>query len=438
MNYYSQIAWVDEYMKNVAPYIYVRREDNLLIKIPNQVYKLNLQGVKILRYLLAGGSVYGIIDNYPDKEGAACDMHNFFCDMRAVLKGCYQERDSRRAVEKIPFSLGFNTLPVLSEIAVTYRCNLTCKFCYAACGCKKGACGSELSKESLQEVLSIIKNEAEVPSVSFTGGEPALRPDLPELIMYAKSLKMWVNLITNATLITKDLAGALKGAGLDSAQVSLEAADSRLHDSIVESSGAFLRTLEGLKNLREAGISVHTNTTISRLNKDNLNEMLTLIKSLGLDKFSMNMLMPAGNALKNLQEILITYEEIGDIILSVYRNAKKLGLEFMWYSPTPICIFNPIIHGLGNKGCAACDGLLSVAPNGDILPCSSYPKAMANILKIKGKFKRVWRSSGFAFFQKKKFAHRHCKSCRNLEVCNGACPLYWEHLGYRELQEAMA
>ncbi len=137
MNYYSQIHWVDEYIKNVVPYICVRQQDNLLIKIPNQVYKLNLQGVKILRYLLAGGSVYGIIDNYPDKESIACDIHNFFCDMRAVLKGCYHERDSRRAVEKIPFSLGFNTLPVLSEIAVTYRCNLACKFCYAACGCKK-------------------------------------------------------------------------------------------------------------------------------------------------------------------------------------------------------------------------------------------------------------------------------------------------------------
>ncbi len=303
---------------------------------------------------------------------------------------------------------------------------------------KKDSSAGELSKESLQEVLLIIKSEAEVPSVSFTGGEPVLRADLPELIRYAKSLKMWVNLITNATLITKDLAGALRDSGLDSAQVSLEAADGRLHDDIVESPGAFLRTMEGLKNLREAGIRVHTNTTISRLNKDNLNEILLLIKSHGLDKFSMNMLMPAGNALKNLQEILITYEEIGEIVLSVHRNAEKLGLEFMWYSPTPMCIFNPIIHGLGNKGCAACDGLLSVAPNGDILPCSSYPKAMANILKIKGKFKRVWRSAAFAFFQKKKFAHRHCKSCRSLEVCNGACPLYWKHLGYKELQEVMA
>jgi radical SAM protein with 4Fe4S-binding SPASM domain len=433
MNYYAQINWVDEYIKNVAPFIYVRQEDGILIKIPNEVYKLNPQGIKILKYLLEGGSVYGIIDTYSDRETAARDIHNFFCDLRAVLKGCYHEHDYRRAVEKIPFSLGFNTLPVLSEIAVTYRCNLACKFCYASCGCKKEENTPELTSESLKEVLSVIKNEAGVPSVSFTGGEPTLRPDLPVLIKYAKSLKMWTNLITNATLITKNLANLLKTAGLDSAQISLEAGQAYLHDAIVKKPGAFSLTLEGLKNLKEAGIRVHTNTTISHLNKDTLNGILDLVKDLGIDKFSMNMLMPQGSALENLREVLITYEEIGDIVLSVDRYAKELGLEFMWYSPTPMCIFNPIIHGLGNKGCAACDGLLSIAPNGDILPCSSFPRPMANIFKIKGRFKEEWQSGEFVFFQKKKFAHRSCRSCEYLAICNGGCPLYWEQVGFKEL-----
>ena len=53
----------------------------------------------------------------------------------------------------------------------------------------------------------------------------------------------------------------------------------------------------------------------------------------------------------------------------------------MWYSPTPMCLFNPLADGLGNKSCAACDGLLSVAPNGDVLPCSSYPQPVGNLLQ---------------------------------------------------------
>ena len=433
MSYHSQIKWVDEYIKNVAPFIYVREVDNLLIKIPNQTYKLNPQGLRILKYLLSGKSVYGIVEHYPDKEKIAYDIHNFFCDLRAILKGCYHEQAPRRAIEKIPFSLPFNTLPVLSEIAVTYHCNLACKFCYASCGCIKDESAHELSTEEVKEVLVIIKNEAEVPSVSFTGGEPTLRDDLIEFISFAKSLKMWTNLITNATLITKEMADSFKRAGLDSAQVSLEGGCPTLHDNIVQRAGAFALTIEGLMNLSRAGIRVHTNTTISRSNKGHLLNILDTVKDLGIDKFSMNMVMPVGSAVDNLNEVLITYSEIGEIVLETARYAQELGLEFMWYSPTPICIFNPIVYGLGNKGCAACDGLLSIAPDGDILPCSSFPQPMGNILEMRGRFKEVWGSGDFKFFQQKRFAHKKCKNCKYLAICNGGCPLYWKQLGFKEI-----
>lgn len=449
MNYYSQIKWVDEYIKNVAPYIFVREEDLLLIKIPNQAYKLNKQGLKILKELLSGTGIYSIIDAsafkpeskellddlYQRRESIARDVHYFFCDMRSVLKGCYRQSDKREAVEKIPFSIPFNSLPVLSEIALTYRCNLSCRFCYAGCGCRKNEKFKELSTDRLKEILFIIKNHALVPSVSFTGGEPILRDDIKELVSYAKEIKMWTNIITNGTLITKEIALLLKRAGLDSAQVSLEAGNAELHDYIVRKPGAFQKTIRGIGNLIEAGIRVHTNTTICRTNKDSLREVLVLIKELGLDRFSMNMLMPEGSALVNLGSIFVAYTEIGDIVTEVQRHAKNLKLEFMWYSPTPMCIFNPILHGLGNKGCAACDGLLSITPGGDIIPCSSYPRQMGNILKMKGRFIKVWSSSKFKYFQQKRFAHKICKNCSEFAVCNGGCPLYWKQVGYTEIFE---
>ncbi len=438
MDYYSHIQWVDQYIKGVAPYIHVREYDNLLIKIPNEAHKINESGVRVLKALLSGESIYTIINRYPDRERVSRDLHFFFCDLLALLKGCYHEQGERKAVEQYPFQLPFNTLPVLSEIAVTYRCNLSCRFCYASCGCRKDSGSREHDTEQIKEILAIIRQEAEVPSVSFTGGEPTLRPDLPELISYAKSLKMWTNLITNGTLITQDQASRYKEAGLDSAQVSLEAGDAVLHDKIVQSEGAFHKSLSGFKNLKEAGIRVHTNTTVSALNKGSLLAILPLVKSLGVDKFSMNMLMPEGAAVLNLPDILVTYSEIGDTVLSVQKKAQEMGLEFMWYSPTPLCIFNPIVHGLGNRGCAACDGLLSVAPNGDILPCSSYPQPMGNILEMKGRFKTFWSSPPFQYFQQKRFAHERCQGCRDLAVCNGGCPLYWRQVGYQELLEPLA
>ena len=53
-----------------------------------------------------------------------------------MINDCLGEGRERRAVRVVPFESAFNSLPVLSEIAVTYRCNLRCRFCYAACGCR--------------------------------------------------------------------------------------------------------------------------------------------------------------------------------------------------------------------------------------------------------------------------------------------------------------
>ncbi len=430
--------WIDGYVSRIKPYVRVRRADSLLIKIPNQAFKLNAQGLKVLEYLLGGGTTAGLLAGYTDKEKVSLDMYYFFRDLAALLKGCYNEREERLAVDKVRFSLPYNSLPVLSELAVTYRCNLSCRFCYAGCGCRKEEERPDLGADRLMEALDIIAGEAQVPSVSFTGGEPTLRPDLPGLAAHAKGLGMWTNLITNGTRLTVRLVSELKAAGLDSAQVSLEAGTAPEHDAIVGKKGAFDAAVDGVKNLARAGVRVHTNTTVSALNKNALPGIVDLVGSLGLGKFSMNMLMPVGSAGADLPGTFVSYTEIGPIIEHVRALASRAGLDFMWYSPTPMCVFNPVAKGLGNKGCAACDGLLSVAPNGDILPCSSYPKPLGNIFEHKGRFRALWESGPFSSFREKNFAHSACKACEDFAVCNGGCPLYWEKAGYRELTEAAA
>ena len=429
----KRTEWIEDYAARIKPFVRVRRADSLLIKIPNQAYKLNSGGVELLDYLFKGGRMKDLLAAYEDKEKVSLDIYYFFRDLMALLKGCYNEKEPRRAVEKRPFSLPYSSLPVLSEIAVTYRCNLSCEFCYAACGCRKNETHPDSPAAAIKEMLDIISGEAQVPSVSFTGGEPLLRSDLPELVAHAKSLGMWANLITNGTLLTPEKAAELKTAGLDSAQVSIEAGTAAEHDGIVRGAGAFDRATAGVKNLMAAGIRVHTNTTVSALNKELLPGVVELAGNLGLDKLSMNMLMPVGSAGSNRERTFISYTEIGPVVERTRELADKAGLEFMWYSPTPMCVFNPVAKGLGNKGCAACDGLLSLAPNGDILPCSSYPKPMGNILGSKGGFRKLWDGAPFDFFRGKNFAHDICKKCEDLAVCNGGCPLYWEKAGYGEL-----
>ena len=345
------------------------------------------------------------------------------------MTGCLGEGRGRKAVDinshaKAPF----NTLPVLSEIAVTYRCNLRCRFCYAACGCHGSQeATSQMTTQQVTRVLEIIRHEAKVPSVSFTGGEPTLRPDLEELIAAAHGIGLRTNLITNGTLLGgSDRAARFRAAGLKSAQVSLEGPTRDVHDNLTGIAGSYEQTLEGLHSLRQAGIHTHTNTTINALNADHVVDLVRLVADLGLARMSANMVIPAGSAAD--RAIQVPYSRIGETVLRVREAARRYAVEFLWYSPTPMCLFNPLAEGLGNKSCAACDGLLSVSPTGDVLPCSSYPDPVGNLLAQS--FEEVWHSARATFFRRKDYAPTECAGCEDFGACAGGCPSLLVSHGY--------
>lgn len=430
-----ELAWIDRFIDEIRPYVHVRRDDRLLIKKPNMAYKLNDSAVDVLDFLLnRGGSAKAIVRGQGRDPRVAGDLSLFFEDLRRLLEGTMGEFYRSPAVERVPFQLGYNSLPVISEIAVTYRCNLRCRFCYAGCG---NGCGAprrgEMSIDQIRTILHTIYHEAQAPTVSFTGGEPLLRADLPEMVSYAKSLGFRVNLISNGTLATPERVKALADAGLDSAQVSLEGPNASLHDRITGVAGSFIRSVAGLRRLRDAGITVHHHTTMNRLNVCELHGMTRLAASLDIDRLSMNLVIPTGTAQTN-PSILMRYSEVGERVIEVRAAARAEGVELLWYSPTPLCLFNPIVHELGNKGCAACDGLISVASNGDLLPCSSYDRPVGNLLEES--FQTLWQSDEAVRFRGKAHAPERCQTCDRLALCNGACPLYWRAMGCSEVAHA--
>ncbi|MGD9379147.1 MAG: radical SAM protein [candidate division WOR-3 bacterium] len=421
------LAWIDEFVRKIKPYVYVRELDRLLILIPNQAYRLNESGVRILGYLLRGYSIDDLLRQTGSDAIKRRDMHYFFCDLRAVVSGCLREQEDREAIDYYEFDGEFNEYPVLSEIAVTYRCNLQCDFCYVG----ERAYG-ELGTGDMKRILMRIFREAQVPSVSFTGGEPLLREDIVELVAHATHIGMWANLITNGTLLNEDVVQALKTGGLSSAQVSIEGPDPQTHDRITGVQGSFNSTIKGIELLQNANIPVHTNTTVSRNNIDTLYGIMRLARMLGLNRLSMNLLIPCGAA-RDKREIWVSYSEVGARVLDLKRKAAELGIKFLWYSPLPMCKFNPIAHGLGNKSCAAITGLLSVDPLGNIIPCSSWRKPVGSLLE--NRFGDIWRSEAMDFYKKVRYAPDECKGCVQFDKCKGACPLYWLACGKKEINE---
>lgn len=434
-----KLDWVDNFVKRIRPYVHVRLTDRVLIRLPNQAFKLNRTGAHVLHHIIQGGSIKDILHARPQDEALPSQLHSFFMDLSRTLDSALCDAYRSASLERVTFDLGYIALPVLSEVALTWRCNIKCRFCYASCTCVGESIEepgrTELSADDVRRVLDIIRHDAEVPSVSFTGGEPVLRDDLTELVSYASgSLKMRVNLITNGTLISKKAAKALKKAGLASAQVSIESPDPDIHDQIVGVKGAFQASVDGLQALKRAGIPVHPHATLCRLNQHTLPKMARFAKSLGVDRFSLNMIIPAGRGIA--EDLAVKYSEIEESVLAVKTAAAAAGVRFMWYSPTPMCLFNPVSHQLGNKGCSACEGLLSVDPYGRVLPCSSWKEPVGDLLH--DGFRAVWFGEQGQSLREKRAAHPGCRDCEHFAVCHGACPLYFKVHGYGELEGPLA
>lgn len=425
------LAWVPSFWKALRDYVFVREEDNVLILPPNMVYKTNATGIRVLRLLDAGLR----LEKIPGIGAAELrDIARFLSDIKDICEG------KPVATERIAFGFDFTRLPILGEIALTYRCNNRCLFCYAGCGqasCGQGSplgvSGEELDTAGVKRVIDIFREKAKIPFFSFTGGEPLLREDVEELIAYAGKRHLRVNLISNGTLADADRARSLYRAGLRTAQISLESPDASLHDRLCGLEGAQARTLAGIAALQAAGIKVQTNSTLTRLNRESLAAMPAFLKSLGVERFSMNLYIPSASA-ERAEELFVAYSETGAFVDDIRRRAAESGLKFFWYSPTPLCIYNPLARGLGNKSCAAADGLLSVSPSGDILPCSSYPESLGNILDKE--FAELWFSERAAFFKNKRYAPEHCAGCEAFTACQAACPLYWAYAGQGELAAA--
>ncbi len=430
----TNLDWVPEFILRVKSYIFVRLEDNILIKRPNQAVQLNESGAWILYQLLNGRTMVELLKAIgADKEKVA-EINLFLRAVKDHLQGTLCEFSTNPAVIKETFSESINKLPVLSEIAITYKCNLKCQFCYA--GCSRNSATHDPQRElpppgDIEALLEKIYYQAKVPSVSFTGGEPTLHPYLNRFIRFAKKLGMRVNLISNGSKITEDFAKQLSDSGLDSAQISLEGTQQHIHETITQTDGSFVDTLAGIRHLNNQAIPTHTNTTINRLNILDCPSVPKFIKEeLTGKRFSMNLMIPAGSGRENLRH-QVFYAEIGDTLQQLIHNSEEHDVEFMWYSPVPMCLFNSVAHNLGNKGCSACDGLLSLAPNGDVLPCSSLADPVGNLLKQD--FDAIWQNRQASKYRCKGFSHPGCQECEEFAICNGACPIYWQQMGFQEI-----
>ncbi|TKX78852.1 radical SAM/SPASM domain-containing protein [Halorubrum sp. SD626R] len=163
----------------------------------------------------------------------------------------------------------------------TKRCNLYCEHCYAAADCEGAS--NELSTA---EGKALIDDLAEfgAPVLLFSGGEPLVREDLPELVAHAADRGIRPVLSTNGTLLTRERARELKRAGLQYAGVSVDGLPER-NDRIRGEDGAFDAAVRGIEACLDVGLKTGLRYTITEHNVADLAGVVDLLVDVGVDRF---------------------------------------------------------------------------------------------------------------------------------------------------------
>ena len=138
-----------------------------------------------------------------------------------------------------------------------------------------------------------------VVQTHFSGGEPLLRPDLPQIVRRARELGLYSNLSTGGTLLDEKLAGTLREAGLDSLQVSIQDADAKSSDRLAGGPPSFEKKKRAARLAREAGFALTLNVVLHRQNLDRIESIIAMAEELGAERLELANTQYNGMELKN-------------------------------------------------------------------------------------------------------------------------------------------
>lgn len=207
----------------------------------------------------------------------------------------------------------------------TRRCNLKCIHCYSSS--QNIHYSDELDTNEGKKLISDLASFG-CPVILFSGGEPLIRKDLPELVRFAVDKGMRAVISTNGTLMTKNMAKIFGEIGLSYVGVSLDGMK-ETHDRFRGVSGAFDASMKGIRICQDAGIKVGVRFTISRQNSFEIPSIFDLIEEEDIPRACFYHLVYSGRGSELIDEDLSHNEtrKVVDIIMDRTRDLFDRGMQ---------------------------------------------------------------------------------------------------------------
>ncbi len=224
--------------------------------------------------------------------------------------------------------MDFNQRPFTVVWETTRACDLACIHCRAEARARRDP--SELSFAEAQGLIQDIKAfGVPYPIFVLTGGDPAKRPDIFDLIKYARSEGLRVAMTPSATpLITRDAVRRFAEAGLIRLAVSLDGKDGAAHDGFRGVHGSFERTLNILDWCREFGLESQIHTTVTRHVLADLPAIAAMIAERAIKLWALFLLIAVGRAARpEIRRLNINAREIESLFHWLYDLTKSAPFD---------------------------------------------------------------------------------------------------------------
>ena len=319
---------------------------------------------------------------------------------------------------------------------ITKACNLKCVHCYAHA--TENSTSDELSTE---EGFRLIDDLAAFgsPVLLFSGGEPLVRKDLPELAAYAVDKGMRAVISTNGTLIDRNTARNLKQIGLSYVGISLDGLEP-VNDHFRGVKGAFAKAMQGIRNCQEAGIKVGLRFTMNKRNANEIPGIFDLLEEMEIPRVCFYHLVYAGRGSALIKEDLSHQEtrEAVDLIIERTKRLHDMGkpkevLTVDNHADGPYLYLRlkevdpkraeEVMELLKmNEGNSSGRGIGCVSWDGNVYADQFWRHHSFGNVRQRP-FSQIWTDPEDRFLQRLKEKKIHvqgrCATCRWLDVCGG-------------------
>lgn len=382
-----------------------------MISAPAITWSINESASNILQLITGQNSIKDIIvklaETYKVSENEIESMLTpFMLELNKRIPVIYEETPMKKDL----LITGNNQYitPMHAAIELTYKCNLKCKHCYIESDFERK---EAINFESAYKLLNVL-HECGVSVIELTGGEPTLYNGFNELLIHATELFDLVGIVTNGTLLTKQILDTLSNNRRNVAvQIDLHGSDKEYIDWFTGGFGVFEREVNAIKEISNMGIILRVAMVVTPLSLSQMRKTATLAKELGATTFGLSPAVPQGRGSDD--SLLFTEQELREYINIMNDLSLEFG-DFIFHLEE-----SPFTMAASQNHCGAGARSITITPSGEVKICQM---SSADLLS----FGNIFYDHPETLFGKES-ANRlsvvqppnydSCASCNNISFC---------------------